>query len=180
MASSYSTRLGYELINPGEQSNSWGATTNNTFSNSVEESVAGVYTKSLAGASATVILTSTDGGGASTTNEQRQFALNFINASQNHIIQVQPTEKMFYIINSSNQYSITMRIGAAGATQVVQPLRKVLIAAGNTAAGGNGTANGSGIGSGQYSGSGSGSSGGRVSGSGSGSGRGSGSGSGKW
>ena len=75
MSSSYSTRLGYELINPGEQSNAWGTSTNNTLSNSVEESIAGVYTLNLASAGATYTLTSTDGGGAASTNEQRQFAM---------------------------------------------------------------------------------------------------------
>jgi len=141
MASNYSTRLGYELINPGEQSNSWGTTTNNTLSNSVEESVAGVYTLNLTGAGATKVLSSTDGGGAASTNEQRQFAINFINPSQDTIVQVQETEKMFFLINSSQLYKVTMRLGAGGATHVVQPQRKVLLAAGNTAAGGAGVAN---------------------------------------
>tara|TARA_R110002167_G_scaffold35442_1_gene113318 strand:+ start:956 stop:1705 length:750 start_codon:yes stop_codon:yes gene_type:complete len=141
MSSSYSTRLGYELINPGEQSNAWGTSTNNTLSNSVEESIAGVYTLNLASAGATYTLTSTDGGGAASTNEQRQFAINCIGATGNKIIQCVATEKMFFVINGSNQYTITMRLGAAGATHIIQPLRKVLLAAGNTAAGASGVAN---------------------------------------
>tara|TARA_B100001996_G_scaffold279738_1_gene220265 strand:- start:13 stop:765 length:753 start_codon:yes stop_codon:yes gene_type:complete len=141
MASSFSPRLGLELINPGEQSNSWGATTNNTLNNSLEEAIAGVYTLNLSGGAATVVLSATDGGGAQATNQQRQFALNVINAGQDTTIQCQAKQKMFFVINNSNQYKITMRLGAAGATHVVQPLRKVLLAAANSALVTDGSAN---------------------------------------
>ena len=103
MASSYSNRLGIELINPGEQSNSWGTTTNNTLTNTIEDAIAGVYTLNLSGAAATVVLTSADGGVPAANNQQRQFALNTINAGQNTIIQCQALQKMFFVINNSNQ-----------------------------------------------------------------------------
>ena len=45
MASTYSSLLKIELIGSGEQSNSWGDTTNDNFSKSVEFSIAGVYSK---------------------------------------------------------------------------------------------------------------------------------------
>ena len=48
---------------------------------------------------------------------------------------------MFFVINNSEQYTITMRLGAAGATHVVQPLRKVLLAAANTGVVTDGSAN---------------------------------------
>lgn len=141
MASDYSNRLGIELINPGEQSNSWGNTTNNTLTNTIEDAIAGVYTLNLSGAGATVILTAADGGVPSANNQQRQFALNVISAGQDTIIQCVATQKMFFVINNSNQYKITMRLGAGGATHVVQPLRKVLLAAANTGVVTDGTAN---------------------------------------
>ena len=121
MASSYSPRLGIELINPGEQSNSWGVTTNNTFENSIEEAIAGVLTINLSGAAGTVTLSSADGGVSQANNQQRQFALNLINVGQDTVIQCQATQKMFFVINNSNQYKITMRLGGAGATHIVQP-----------------------------------------------------------
>jgi hypothetical protein len=55
--STYSTRLKIELIGSGEQSNSWGNTTNNNFSQSIEQSIAGVYTKNLGSSSSPVTLT---------------------------------------------------------------------------------------------------------------------------
>ena len=41
MASTFSDRLGIELIGDGEQSNSWGNTTNNNFGNIFDEAISG-------------------------------------------------------------------------------------------------------------------------------------------
>ena len=61
MASTFSTRLKIELIGSGEQSNSWGNTTNNNFSQSIEQSIAGVYTKNLGASSSPYVLTTNNG-----------------------------------------------------------------------------------------------------------------------
>ena len=61
MASQYSTRLKLELIGSGEQSNSWGVTTNNTLSRSLEEAITGVLAINLGSASSPLTLTSGDG-----------------------------------------------------------------------------------------------------------------------
>ena len=45
MASTYSDLLKIELIGDGEQSGSWGTTTNNNLKQSVEHSIAGVLSK---------------------------------------------------------------------------------------------------------------------------------------
>ena len=58
--STYSTRLKIELIGSGEQSNAWGNTTNNNFSQSIEQSIAGVYTKNLGSSSSPVTLTTNE------------------------------------------------------------------------------------------------------------------------
>ena len=42
MASTYSDRLKIELIGDGEQSGSWGSTTNNNLSQSLEQAISGV------------------------------------------------------------------------------------------------------------------------------------------
>ena len=41
MASTFSDRLGIELIGDGEQANSWGTTTNNNFGNIFDEAISG-------------------------------------------------------------------------------------------------------------------------------------------
>ena len=70
--STYSTRLKIELIGSGEQSNAWGNTTNNNFSQSIEQSIAGVYTKNLGSSSSPVTLTTNDGPQTQANNEARQ------------------------------------------------------------------------------------------------------------
>ena len=55
MASTYSTRLKTELIGDGEQSNTWGTTTNNNFGNIFDESISNVYTKTLSGSGTTAL-----------------------------------------------------------------------------------------------------------------------------
>ena len=54
----YSTRLGIKLIGTGEESNSWGATTNSTFENTFEQAITSVYSKALGAASSPLTLTS--------------------------------------------------------------------------------------------------------------------------
>jgi len=57
MASTFSTRLKIELIGSGEQAGSWGTTTNNNFSQSVEQSIAGVLTIATSGTGTTTLTT---------------------------------------------------------------------------------------------------------------------------
>jgi hypothetical protein len=69
MASTYSTSLKLELIGQGEQSGTWGVTTNNNFGNLVEQAITGVQTISMS--NATYTLTNYDG----TLDEARNAVL---------------------------------------------------------------------------------------------------------
>ena len=53
MASTYSTSLGLELIGQGEQSGTWGITTNNNFGTLVEQAITGVQNITMGDAAAT-------------------------------------------------------------------------------------------------------------------------------
>ena len=59
MASTYSPSLKLELIGQGEQSGTWGVTTNNNFGSLVEQAITGVQTISMS--NATYTLSSYDG-----------------------------------------------------------------------------------------------------------------------
>ena len=74
--STYSTRLKIELIGSGEQSNSWGNTTNNNFDQVFEQSIAGVYSKNLGAETSPYTLTSGNGPQTQANNEARQAAMN--------------------------------------------------------------------------------------------------------
>ncbi len=87
MASTFSTRLKIELIGSGEQSNSWGNTTNNNFSQSIEQSIAGVYTKNLGASSSPYVLTTNNGPQTQANNEARQAAIVFTGHASDFIVQ---------------------------------------------------------------------------------------------
>ena len=121
--STYSNRLQIELIGIGDQANAWGTTTNNNFSQSLEQSIAGVYTKNISSGTTTV-LTSADGPQTQADNENRQAAIIFTNPSANHIVQFTAKEKLYFLRNNDTTYTVTARLGASGNTYVINPLAK--------------------------------------------------------
>lgn len=61
MASTYSPKLRFELIGPGEQAGLWGNTTNKNIGQLIEQAIAGVTTVELDGVSGNYTLTALDG-----------------------------------------------------------------------------------------------------------------------
>jgi len=131
MASSYSTRLKIELINPGEQSGSWGTTTNNNLDKSIEQSIAGVYLAALSG-TGTTTLTTGNGPQDPDDNQARQAAIRFTNSSATHTVQYPAVEKTYLWINESTTCTFTMRLGASGNTTTLKPYRAQLVATDGT------------------------------------------------
>ena len=125
--STYSTRLKVELIGSGEQSNSWGNTTNNNFDQVFERSIAGVYSKNLGAASSPYTLTSGNGPQTQANNEARQAAIVFTGHSSDFIIQFPAVEKLYFLRNASSSYKITARLGSSGNTFVLNPSRNVFL-----------------------------------------------------
>ena len=133
MASTYSALLNLELIGSGEQSNSWGNTTNNNLQYGLEYSIAGVYTKNLSAASSPYTLTSAQSiSSAQSDNEARQAAIIFTGHGSNFIIQFQATQKTYFLRNNSASYTITARLGGSGNTYVIQPSTSVFLATDGT------------------------------------------------
>jgi hypothetical protein len=127
MVSTYSTRLKIELIGSGEQANAWGNTTNNNLSQSLEHSIAGVYTKNLGASSSPYTLTTNNGPQTQANNEARQAAIVFTGHSSDFIIQFPAVEKMYFLRNASSSHKITARLGGGGNTFVINPGRNVFI-----------------------------------------------------
>jgi hypothetical protein len=125
--STYSTRLKIELIGSGEQSNSWGNTTNNNFDQVFEQSIAGVYSKNLGAETSPYTLTSGNGPQTQANNEARQAAIVFTGHSSDFIIQFPAVEKLYFLRNASSSYKITARLGASGNTFVLNPSRNVFL-----------------------------------------------------
>lgn len=125
--STYSTRLKIELIGSGEQSNSWGNTTNNNFNQVFEQSIAGVYSKNLGAESSPYTLTSGNGPQTQANNEARQAAIVFTGHSSDFIIQFPAVEKLYFLRNASASNKITARLGSSGNTFVLNPSRNVFL-----------------------------------------------------
>ena len=113
MASTYSDLLKIELIGDGEQSGSWGTTTNNNLKQSVEHSIAGVLSIAITG---DVTLTTGDGPQAQADNQARQACIIFTGSAV-ATVTVPATQKIYHIYNNSSAI-ITLRI-SGGTTDFV-------------------------------------------------------------
>ena len=127
MASTFSTRLKIELIGSGEQSGTWGSTTNNNLSQSLEHSIAGVLTVNTSGSSA-VTLTTANGPQTQADNQARNAALIFTSADQDCVVTVPAVEKLYFLRNSNTAYKITIRLSGTSTDQVLLPNRSYIVA----------------------------------------------------
>jgi len=103
MASTYSTSLRLELIGQGEQSGTWGVTTNNNFGALVEQAITGVQTITMG--DATYTLTNFDGA----VDEARNAVLvlgGTVTTPQNLIA---PGVEKVYIITNATGSTITIK-----------------------------------------------------------------------
>lgn len=136
MASTYSSRLKLELIGSGEQSNSWGNTTNNTLSRSLEEAIAGVLSINLGSASSPLTLTSGNGPVLAASNQARSAAIRFHSFTSAFTINFPAVEKIYYIINDgTGNGTLTLDVGGTGSAanqQTLSPGQKLYAATDGT------------------------------------------------
>ena len=113
MASTFSDRLQIELIGDGEQAGSWGTTTNNNLKQCIEQSIAGVETIAISGATT---LTTGNGPQDQADNQARQACLIFTGSTA-ATVTVPAQENIYHIYNNSSAI-ITLRI-SGGTTDFV-------------------------------------------------------------
>lgn len=119
MASTYSN-LKIELIGTGDQSGTWGVTTNTNLGTAIEEAITGSADVSFASADVTLTLTNTN-----TSQTARNLRLNLtgtVGAAQNLIV---PNIEKQYIINNTLGYDITVKNSTG--TGVAVPAGKSMI-----------------------------------------------------
>ena len=112
-----------ELIGNGEQSGSWGTTTNNNLSQCIEQAIAGVETIAISG---DVTLSTGNGPQAQTDNQARQACLIFT-GSTTATVTVPAQEKIYHIYNNSSAV-ITLRITGTSTDFVMAAETSYLIA----------------------------------------------------
>lgn len=119
MASTYSN-LKIELIGTGDQSGTWGVTTNTNLGTAIEEAITGSADVTFASADVTLTLTNTN-----TTQTARNLRLNLtgtVGAAQNLIV---PSIEKQYIVNNTLSYDITVKNSTG--TGVAVPAGKSMI-----------------------------------------------------
>ena len=118
MASTYSTSLRLELMATGDQSGTWGTTTNTNLGTLLEQSITGVLSVAQ-GDVANLTLTTVNGG----TDQARNAVVNLtgaLTAARNVVVQT--ANKLYLIKNSTTGgFSITAKT-AAGTGVVIPPL----------------------------------------------------------
>jgi hypothetical protein len=103
MASTYSTSLGLELIGQGEQSGTWGITTNNNFGTLVEQAITGVQAITMSNATYTM----TTFQGASDESRNAVLVLGGTNLAPQNLIA--PGVEKIYLIKNSTGSTITIK-----------------------------------------------------------------------
>jgi len=119
MASTYSP-LKIELIGTGDQSGTWGVTTNTNLGTAIEEAITGTADVTFASADVTLTLTNTN-----TAQTARNLRLNLtgtVSAAQNLIV---PSIEKQYIVNNGLTFDITVKNSTG--TGVAVPAGKSMI-----------------------------------------------------
>ena len=110
MASTYTTRLRLEKQGTGENANTWGDKTNDTF-DLLDEAIYGYAAKSVAGGS-DVTLTNSN----ATADESRQSVLEFTGTLTGNINVLLPTVESRYIVYNNTAGSYTLTVATTGNT----------------------------------------------------------------
>lgn len=114
MASTYSPNLKIELIGTGEQSGTWGTTTNTNLGTLIEEAIAGYVTQAVTDGAATVL---TIPNGSSSNG--RNYVIELTGAlTANRTVEVPAVDKPYiFFNNTSGGFSVTVKVsGQTGVT----------------------------------------------------------------
>jgi fibronectin-binding autotransporter adhesin len=125
MASTYSTNLALELIGTGEQSGTWGTTTNTNLGTLIEQSISGYVTQAItdgSGANTTITIPNGTTGVARNMFIEMTGALTFATTS----LIVPANKKMYFIFNNTTGgFAVTVKV--SGLTGVLVPNGKKVI-----------------------------------------------------
>lgn len=115
MASTYSTSLRLELMATGDQSGTWGDTTNTNLGTLLEQAITGVL--SVAQGDATLTLTALDGA----TDQSRNAVINLTGAMTGAQNVVVPNANKLYLIKNSTSGGFAVTVKTSAGTGVTVP-----------------------------------------------------------
>jgi hypothetical protein len=105
MPSTYSPKLKFELIAPGEQPGLWGDTTNKNVGELIEQAIAGVTTLDLTSISGNYTLTSLDG----TLDQARSAVISCQGTATGAVSIIIPTSTKLYVFRNACGQTITIK-----------------------------------------------------------------------
>jgi hypothetical protein len=117
MASTYSTNLGIELMGTGDQSGTWGATTNTNLGTLLEQAIAGYSTQAVADSASPTVLTIANG--ASSTGRNAVIALTGA-LTLARVVEV-PAKTKSYIFYNATTGGFAVTVKVTGQTGVSIP-----------------------------------------------------------
>ena len=121
MASTYSDRLRIELMGAGDQSGTWGNTTNTNLGTLIEEAIAGLTTIAMGDANQT--LTAQDGA----TDEARKMILKLTGTlTATRQVIVPQKEKLYVVHNAATGGKVHVKTSAATGVEVSPGLKTVV------------------------------------------------------
>ena len=123
MASTYSTNLALELIGTGDQSGTWGTTTNTNLGTLIEQAISGYTTYSATGGTDDITIPN----GA--TGTARNMYIEFIGTGGG-IVRTQTNKKLYFIYNNTSS-AITFKTTAVGAVGVSVPAAAKMVLVSN-------------------------------------------------
>jgi hypothetical protein len=116
MASTYSTSLKLELIGNGDQSGTWGTTTNNNLGTLLEQAITGVQTITMSNANYTL----TNYNGVSDEARNAVLVLGGTNSAVRQVV-IPTGQNKLYIVKNATSGGYAVLIGAASGTTVSIP-----------------------------------------------------------
>jgi len=113
------SNIGIKLITTGDESGTWGDTTNTNFSDILDEAIAGVVTYNIA-SDADVTLTVSDGSSSDGRHAVINFTSTTLSATRTVTFAPDTLQKTWVVINSTTGgQSLTFKQGSAGSTVTV-------------------------------------------------------------
>lgn len=127
MASTYSDKLRLELISAGDQSGTWGDTTNTNLGTLIEEAIAGVSTIAMGDANQT--LTANNG----VTDEARKMVLKLTGTlTATREVVVPSKEKIYVVHNAATGGKVHVKTSGATGVEVSPGFKTILYCDGST------------------------------------------------
>lgn len=126
MSSSFSPNLAIELIGTGDQSGSWGTSTNNNLGTLIEQAISGYTTQAMADADQTLVMTP---GVTATARNMFIECTGALTAARNLTV---PANKKLYFIynNTTGGFAVTVKVSGQTGVSVPAGAKMLLVSNG--------------------------------------------------